>query len=446
MKKLIIAICGFILLSLVGVYAWMSNSGIDEPATKTAASTITIPELKEREGELASSTEWPETKSKYQELTAKVKANPDDMMSYLRIAQIFMAEARITGDHPYYYPSTLHVLDGILKKNPENFEALAFKSSVLLSQHRFSEALATGEKARKINGSNAYIYGVLCDAHVELGNYKEAIKMSDLMQQIRPGLDAYSRASYLREIHGDNKGAIDAMKLAVEAGAPGSEYEAWARHTLGILYEQTGKLNEARLQYTIILQHRPSYAFAVAGQGRIAKAQGDYKEAITLLEKAAGIIPEFSFYEELAELYELTGNADKAAKTRREVVTMLMEDEQSGHLVDLELAKAYLAANDLNKALAYADKEYKRRPGNIDVNLAKAWIHYKKGDVDLAQKHMNAALVTGSKNAELLSKAGIVAIHSGNTTLGKNLIREALAMNANLAPALLKEAKNSLHS
>jgi hypothetical protein len=54
----------------------------------------------------------------------------------------------------------------------------------------------------------------LVDGNVEMGNYATAIEEADKMISIRPDIRSYSRASYLREIHGDYPGAIDAMKLA----------------------------------------------------------------------------------------------------------------------------------------------------------------------------------------------------------------------------------------
>lgn len=201
-----------------------------------------IPPLYERHGELSNAVEWPKTKEKVDELKKKIKENPSDIKSRLQIVVIYLAEARITGEHPYYYPAVLKVLDGVLSMDPKNFEALTFKSSVKMSQHQFSEARDLANKARQINPSNAYVYGVLVDANVELGNYKEAVIMSDKMQELKPSLESYSRASYLREIYGNYAGSIAAMQLAVQAGLPGSEPECWSKNTLGHLYETTGQL------------------------------------------------------------------------------------------------------------------------------------------------------------------------------------------------------------
>ena len=62
------------------------------------------------------------------------------------------------------------------------------------------------------------------------------------------------------------------MKLAVQAGLPGSEPQCWSKNILGHLYETTGQLAEAEQQYAGILSMRPSYAFAIRGQAEIHKA------------------------------------------------------------------------------------------------------------------------------------------------------------------------------
>src|SRR6188472_100346 len=147
----------------------------------------------------------------------------------------------------------------MLDNEPGNFEALTLKSLLYMSQHHFAEGLHIAEKAQKINPYNALIYGMLVDGNVELGNYPAAVENSDKMDSIRPDLRSYARISYLREIYGDYPGAIEAMKLAVDAGAPGDESTEWSRVHLGQLYENTGDLENAAMNYNIALEERPGY-------------------------------------------------------------------------------------------------------------------------------------------------------------------------------------------
>ncbi len=374
----------------------------------TTSDDLAIPALFERKGELAKATEWIKTKEKVAELNQKIATDNNDVKSRLQLAVIYISEARITGEHPYYYPAILKILDGVLSLDAKNFEALVYKASVKMSQHQFAEAKQVAEKARTINPDNAYVYGVLVDANVELGNYEEAVQLSDKMQALKPSLESYSRASYLREIYGDYPGAIEAMKMAVQAGIPGSEPWCWSKKTLGHLYEKTANWNEAGRQYEDILITRPSYAFALEGMARVEKMRKNYSRAIELLEQAASIMPEFSFTEEMAAVYELQGDKKKAAAAYSKTLGMLEEDQRSGHSTALEMCRIYTKTGQFGLAVEEAMKEYKARPLNIDVNQALAWALYQKNEREKALIYINTALRTGSKDPELLERAGLI--------------------------------------
>jgi tetratricopeptide (TPR) repeat protein len=321
------------------------------------------------------------------------------------------------------------MLDGVLAIDPKNFEATTFKASVKMSQHQFAEARTIAMAAQKINPDNAYVYGVLVDANVELGNYEEAVAMSDKMQTLKPSLESYSRASYLREIYGDYPGSIEAMKMAVQAGLPGSEPQCWSKNTLGHLYETTGQLAKAEEQYTGILKMRPSYAFALRGNAQVYKEQKQYPQALAELDKAAKIMPEFSFHEEMAEIYALQGDADKAKAKYADVVKMLGDDARSGHVVDLEMCKLYTKTGQLDSALVYGLREYAKRPKNIDVNNALSWVYFNQKNMAKAQQHMQVALRTGLKDPELLQRAGAIELALGNANQSNKLIAEARKTN-----------------
>ena len=396
----------FILMVLGTQFSCTKTQKSENSTAQNGSSNLEIPALFERTGDLAKAQEWQKTREKVDELKKKLAKDPNDVKVRLQIATIYLSEARITGEHPYYYPAVSKILDGILYLNPNNFEATTYKSSVKMSQHQFSEARDLAEAALKINPSNAYVYGVLVDANVELGDYKQAIAMSDKMQALKPSLESYSRASYLREIYGDFKGSISAMKLAVEAGMPGSEPFCWSKKTLGHLYESTGELDKAQQQYDDILVVRPSYAFAYGGQAKILKEKKQYDKALEMLDKAAKIMPEFSFHEEMAEIYDLQGNHEKALAKYEEVALMLDKDAKSGHAVDLELCKLYTKAGKMDLALKHGLIEYKKRPRNIDVNHAMAVVAFKINDFKKAKEYISVAMSTGSKDPELLMDAG----------------------------------------
>jgi tetratricopeptide (TPR) repeat protein len=406
----------------------------------------TVPVFKDRTGGIALSGEWLNTKKAMEGLLAAIEQDPNDHKSMLSLSQAYIQEGRETGDHAYYDKAALELLDKILQSDTANFDAMCCRATVLLSQHHFTEGLDQGKKAMKINPNSAFVYGILCDANLELGNYDEAVKMADKMISIRPDIRSYSRISYLREIYGDVPGAIGAIKLAVSAGYPGLEQTEWTRCILAHLYENTGSLDSAEYQYKLALSERPDYAYAIAGLGRIAKANGNYKEAIALFEKAKGLITEYSFSDELTDLYELNNEKEKAERNSLEVINMLGPDQDvesetgHGHYADKELAFAYLKKGDLENATKHALIEYERRPQNIDVAEMLAWVQYKNGKFAEANKLINVALRTHSKNPVLLCRAGLIKIKTGEADKGKQYIKTALETDPFIETDLKKEA------
>ncbi|MGZ5283797.1 MAG: tetratricopeptide repeat protein, partial [Bacteroidia bacterium] len=427
MNKKFYTIGSFVALLLVCGFAYTKYASATEEKKEIAINKgNNVPELLDRKGLLANTLEWSKTKEQIESLRARLAQNPNDMDAKLQLAYAFMDEARITGEHPYYYPVALKLIDEVLKADEKNYFALAGKASVLLSQHKFAEAKEVATKAMNIDPEMYLIYGALCDANVELGDYAEAVKMADKMVSLKPELSSYARVSYLREIHGDINGAIDAMKMAVEAGYPGSEQTAWTRVTLGKLYESIGDLANAETHYLIALDQRPNYAFAVAGLGSVEKAKKNYTKSIEYYEKALVLVPEFSFQEDLTDLYEITGNNVKAKESAQTVLTMLQEDAESGHIADKEIANAALDAKDMEKALKHAQTEYKRRPKNINTNETLAWVLYNKGSYAEALPYIKESLRTNSKNPELRLKAGLIYAKSGDTKTGVKMIRESI--------------------
>lgn len=409
--------------------------------------------IKERKGSLPASEEFKQVKAKFDELMKVTGTNPGDTKSRIALASLYIQEARITGDYIYYDRAAMRYVDEVLEKEPENFEALVFKAMLYLSQHHFADGLAIAEKAKELNPYNAFVYGILVDANVEMGNYKAAVQAADKMISIRPDLRSYSRISYLREIHGDYPGAIDAMKMAVEAGPPGDEATEWSRVQLGHLYENTGDWKSAEMHYLISSQYRPGYAHALAGLAGIAAASKDYNKAIEYYLRADSSVNDYTFKEQLADIYILTGQKAKADELYKWLISAMGDDAKQGeqnddigHYADRELAHIFLKTGDYAKALDHAVAEYNRRPGNIDVNETMVQVYYRKGDYPKALTFLEAAMKTKSSNPTLLAYAGLIYAKTGAAAKAKLLLEEAAGKNYNISESLRTEVQSVLKS
>src|SRR5438874_11518676 len=136
-----------------------------------------------------------ETPALVARLQATLRGNPNNVPSLDSLGLAYQQRARETGD-PTYYTKSDEALHRALALAPADLLATSGLGSLALSRHRFAEALRLGRRARAISPSTARNYGVLGDALVELGRYRDAFRAYDTMASLRPGLGAYARVSH----------------------------------------------------------------------------------------------------------------------------------------------------------------------------------------------------------------------------------------------------------
>lgn len=442
-KKIIYTISIIVFVAVIAFILVKYNNDLKKQQTTNYG-------LLERNGVLAQTDEWKKIRLQAAGYLRKIQANPQDSSSMISLVTIFIREARVTGNYAYYDMASLKYLNDILAIDANNFQALSLKSLIYLSQHHFADGLSLAKKARVINPYNSFIYGLIVDGNVEMGYYDSAVSSAQQMVNIRPDLKSYSRISYIREIYGDYPGAIKAMKMAVDAGAPGDEGTEWTKVQLGKLYENVGDTLNAEMYYTMTEDDRPNYAYGLAGLARIAAFRKDYPTAIKYYTAADSAVNDFAMKEALADVYELSGQKNKSKELMQIAIDSMNSQAQSGnnndnigHYVDKELAFAYLKTGDYDKALEHALLEYNRRPDNIDVNDAVAWVYYNKGDYAKALPYIKTALKTNSKNPTLLCHAALIFEKNGDKVSAKNDFISALNSNP-VMDATLKAASTSV--
>jgi tetratricopeptide (TPR) repeat protein len=229
--KLIFMKKKFIYAGILVLFAIASAFIIIKYKSEERAKESMLYEIIPRKGNAMQSTEWMLSKKVASRLIQKIKQNPSDLKSLNALSAIYLQEARSSGNFSYYDKAAMNCVNWVLKKDAKNFEALTYRATIYLSQHHFAEGLKAATQVQQMYPYSAFVYGTLVDANVELGNYKTAVEDADKMVSIRPDIRSYSRISYLREIYGDIDGAIDAMKLAVDAGSPDTsrKYAPFAR-------------------------------------------------------------------------------------------------------------------------------------------------------------------------------------------------------------------------
>jgi tetratricopeptide (TPR) repeat protein len=88
-----------------------------------------------------------------------------------------------------------------------------------------------------------------------------------------------------------------------------------------------------------------------------------------------------------------------------------------------------LNVKEYDKALEYANMDYRMRPNNIDANDLMAWVYYKKKNYSEAKKYSDIVFQTKIKNADMLYKSGLIYAAAGDATTSARLKKEAISVS-----------------
>ena len=138
-------------------------------------------------------------------------------------------------------------------------------------------------RARDMRPDDAWNYGVIGDASIELGEYEAAFDAFDTMMKMRPNAAAYARVAYARELKGNLRGALEAMQMAVQATtAHDPEAQAWYVAHVAEIALRMGRLDEANREFRRAAFIFPDYPFAKIGQGKVMAIRGDREGALAI--------------------------------------------------------------------------------------------------------------------------------------------------------------------
>ena len=361
-------------------------------------------------------------------LEAAVAADRRDGRSHVLLALAYQQRARETGD-PSFYARSERALQRALELDDRDALAVSGLGALALSRHRFREALVLGRRAVSLAPSTARHYGVVGDALVELGRYREAFRTFDRMTTLRPSLSSYARVSYGRELIGDTAGAIDAMRLAVDAATATVEPTAWAHVQLGKLYWNHGRLGEAAREYRYALAAFPGYPYGLDALAHVEAAHGHLPRAIALEQRAVAAVPLPQYVGALGDFLQAAGRGAAARRQYALVGAIERLLVANGVRTDLEIA-LFDVDHGIRplQALARARLALRERP-SIDGEDVLAWALERNGRCSEALPHSRRALRLGTEDALKFFHRGMIERCLGRHGAARKWMRRALALN-----------------
>ncbi|MFO0758581.1 MAG: tetratricopeptide repeat protein [Byssovorax sp.] len=371
----------------------------------------------------------------YQQSIARMPQKTD---FWIVLGQRWVRKARETTD-PGYYLNASACADVALELEPNYRLALDLRGLVYLSDHKFAQAAELSRDILRQAPDDVMALGTLSDALLEMGRVDEATAAAQQMNDLKPSLPAYARASYLRWLRGDTASAKTIIRKAMDAGDPKDpEPLAWVLVQAALIFWHEGDYEGAEKGFDRALTAVPDYPPALVGKARAALGLGDAPRAVKLLEKAHAQSP-------LVETAWLLGDAKEAAgdaKGAEEAYALVVKH---GRQIDGRTLALFFATKnrDLDEALALAEAEKKTRD-DLTTEDALAWVLYRKGRLAEARAAIDHATALGTPDARILYHAGAIALSAGDRAGGEKLLRRALELNPAFDRTGAAEAKKLL--
>jgi tetratricopeptide (TPR) repeat protein len=338
----------------------------------------------------------------------RLAIDPADGRAAAALAQAALRRARVESNGGYTLKAA-HVLEGVLAHEPGDYDALKMLGAVYMSQHRFREAIDVATRAMRVHPDDAWNYGVIGDAHIELGDYGAAFDAFDTMARHRPDAAAYARIAYALELQGHLDAAIASMRMAAEAtGVQDPESLAWHYAQIGNLLLQTGDVDGAAREFARADHVFPGHPFAQAGQARVAVARGRRDEALTIYRALMKSAPTSEMAIATGDLLAERGDTQgaDAMYARAEAI------ERDAWLTEARLTTnvaRMLAERGVRttEAVQLAEEAARSRKDIFTMD-ALAWAYYRAGRLADAETASHEALRTGTVDRRILAHAAAI--------------------------------------
>ena len=338
----------------------------------------------------------------------KLAADPADGRAALTFAQASLRRARIESNGGYTLKAE-RVLKSVLAREPSDYGALKMLGAVYLSQHRFHEAIEAATRATRVHPNEAWNYGVIGDAHIELGEYDAAFDAFDTMARLRPDAAAYARVAYAQELQGRLQAAIGSMRMAAEAtGAQDPESLAWHDAQIGNLLLQTGDIDGAAREFARAGHAFPGHPFAEAGVARVAVARGQYDDALNIYRALMSKAPTSEIAIAAGDLLSMRGDEEgaRAMYARAEAIerdAWLTEARLTTNLARMLAERGVRTSEAVQLA-----EEAARSRKDIFTMDALAWSYFRAGRLSDAEEASRQARRTGTADRRILAHAAAI--------------------------------------
>ncbi|GGL14295.1 hypothetical protein Sme01_06540 [Sphaerisporangium melleum] len=336
-------------------------------------------------------------------LRARLKRLPGDHQAWASLGAAYVEQARVTAD-PSSYAKAEAALGRAAALAPDDAAVLTGQAALAAGRHEFAQAVRLARRATAVNPYGAAAYGVLTDAHTQLGEYRQASEAVQRMMDLKPGVASFTRASYDAELRGDVRRAGELLEAALRDAFDPHDI-AYCQYYLGELALRRGDLRRAERRYDEALRAVPQYVPALAGRARVAALGGRLDQAAAGYADVVARLPLAQYVIEYGEvLLKLGRDPGEQWRMLRAQKTLMAAN---GVRDDLTWAEFEADHGSPAQAVRHAEAEYARNPNMVAAD-ALAWALHKAGRSARALPYAKKATARGWRNALFLHHRGTI--------------------------------------
>jgi len=365
-----------------------------------------------------------------------IAASPRSFEGYNQLATALCRKARDTSDLSLYDQANAAV-DRALELSPGQYEASRLRVSVLLGRHDFAQALKLAHAVNKRTPDDIAGWALLADANIGLGNYEEAVQDAQWVLDLRSGNAlGFEKAARLREVYGDNEGAIEFYGEALRRTAQSDlDQRAWLFTQQARLTLANGHAKTASEILATAVQLFPASQQAAFIKADIAAANGNYAESATLFEKCYRNVSSANNLYLWAKALDKAGQKDDASKQYAAFEIQARAEISQTYNANIELTEYYVnRKNDPAEALHIATMESSKRQDSPTL-AALAWALYQNNKFAEAKTQMDKALAVGVREASYFCHAARISAKLNNAADTAKFEKEAATFGANACSA-----------
>ncbi len=326
-------------------------------------------------------------------LQKALEIDPQHPNSWAKLGQVY----RLMGEQE----DAVYAYEKAIDFEPEYAWAHNGRGLALKALKRYAEALVSFKRATQYEPNEVWHWYNLTEMLVELGQYNDALSPATQATRTDPS-HAFSWAKLgqvLRHLN-QNADALQAYDRAIQLQPTYS----WAINGKGIVLERMGRLEDALNCYNRAAEIQDDYVWHCwYNQGNVLALMGRYKEALPILEKVTGVVPNH------AQSWARMGNALRNLKQPEEGLKNL----QQATLLDPkytwawnEMGITYEQLGQLDEALSAYQQAGRTAPKDPFYMTQQADILIQQGDNQHALDLLTQALKFDPRNARVWAKQG----------------------------------------